>query len=68
MFYLGGFRCGSFIDPLEYLQITLKRAQEIAQAENLDGQPLDAYIKLVNRCKSNFRMVLQEIEKGYMLK
>jgi replication-associated recombination protein RarA len=44
-----------------------ERAREIAGAEGLDGQPLSRYIGLVNSCKSNFRQVLQEIEKGVML-
>lgn len=31
-----------------------------------DGQPLAAYAKLANRCKSNMRAMLQEIESGVM--
>jgi len=44
-----------------------KLAKEIAQKEGLDGKPESAYLNLVNRCKSNMRQVLQEIEKGQML-
>jgi ABC-type glutathione transport system ATPase component len=44
-----------------------KRAQEIAQAEQLDGQPIESYVKLVNNCKGNMRAVLQAIENGEML-
>jgi replication-associated recombination protein RarA len=44
-----------------------QRALEIAQAENLDGQPLEKYIRLVNEKKGNMRAVLQFIEAGGML-
>ncbi len=43
------------------------RAHEIAVAENLDGQPLSAYKRLVQSCKNNMRDVLQAIEFGEML-
>jgi DNA polymerase III gamma/tau subunit len=49
-------------------QAFAKRAQEIAKAENLDGQPIAAYLRLVNDCGGNFRAVLQKIEQGKMLK
>jgi DNA polymerase-3 subunit gamma/tau len=44
-----------------------QRALEIAQAEGLDGQPLEAYIRLVNEHKGNLRAVLQAIDAGVML-
>ncbi len=44
------------------------RAQEIAQAEGLDGQPLSAYKTLVDQSRGNMRAVLQAIEAGEMLK
>lgn len=44
-----------------------KRCQEIAQAENLDGQAFGAYLALANRYQGNFRMMLQAVESGEML-
>ena len=41
--------------------------REIAQAEGLDGQPVSAYVQLVQRHDNNFRAVLQSIEAGEML-
>lgn len=43
------------------------RAKYIAETENLDGQPISAYVKLVQSCKNNMRAVLQRIEAGDML-
>jgi replication-associated recombination protein RarA len=43
------------------------RVREIAQMENLDGKPIDDYLALVYRNKSNMRAVLQAIEAGEML-
>ncbi len=43
------------------------RAQQIAQTEELDGQPIEPYVKLVQACKNNMRAVLQRIEAGEML-
>jgi DNA polymerase III gamma/tau subunit len=44
-----------------------KLAQRIAQAEGLDGRPLEDYVALVKEQKFNMRAVLQEIEAGAML-
>ena len=41
--------------------------QGIAQSENLDGQPLESYIKLAQKCKNNCRAMLQAVEAGAMI-
>jgi len=48
-------------------QAFAERALMIARAEGLDGQPVEAYVKLAQRCKNNFRAMLQEIEAGCMI-
>ena len=44
-----------------------ERARDIAQAEGLNGQPLSAYVRLLQSCKNNMRQALQRIENGEML-
>jgi DNA polymerase III gamma/tau subunit len=44
-----------------------ERAKQIAQAENLDGKPIEQYVRLVQTRRQNFRAVLQAIEAGEML-
>ena len=42
------------------------RAREIAQAEHLDGAPIEAYRALIAKHDCNFRHALNEIEQGVM--
>lgn len=43
------------------------RAKEIADLEKLNGQPEEAYIKLLRKHKNNMRSALNDIESGCML-
>lgn len=41
---------------------------KIAASENLNGQPIEAYRRLVAECSNNLRMCLQRVEGGEMLR
>jgi DNA polymerase-3 subunit gamma/tau len=44
-----------------------ERAQQVAQAEGLDGLPIERYVRLVHEHRGNLRAVLQAVEAGEML-
>ena len=44
-----------------------EHCRKIATKENLNGKPIESYVKLAQRCKNNCRMMLQEIEAGFMI-
>ena len=44
-----------------------QRALEIANKENLNGQPIERYIRLCKDHRNNMRSILQAIETGAML-
>lgn len=43
------------------------KVKAIAQAENLDGKPIEAYISLMKECRNNFRAALQAVQSGRMI-
>ena len=44
-----------------------EHCQQVAEKENLNGKPLQNYIKLAQNCKNNCREMLMAIETGDML-
>jgi replication-associated recombination protein RarA len=61
-------RCKQFnLSDQGLCEVFARRAQEIATAENLNGQPIEAYMKLAKETKNNLRDMLQRIEDGDMV-
>jgi len=44
-----------------------ERARSIAESEGLNGRPIEAYVRLAQRCRNNLRAMLMEIEAGAMV-
>lgn len=48
-------------------KVFAEHCQTIAMKENLNGKPIQSYIKLAQECKNNCRQMLMAIEAGEML-
>jgi len=48
-------------------KVFAEHCRQIATKENLNGKPIESYVKLAQKCKNNCRMMFQEIETGSML-
>src|SRR5205823_5413857 len=60
-------RCGKYhLADKDMAYAFAVRARMIARNEGLDGQPLEKYLALVQRCKLNMREVISRIDAGEM--
>lgn len=44
-----------------------EKAKAVAEAEGLDGQPIEKYIRLAQDCKNSLRLMYDRIEEGVMI-
>lgn len=63
-----GSRCVQIsLSQRNLAQVFAERAREIAQANGLDGQPIEKYVRLLKDCRNNLRDAINRIEAGVMV-